>query len=193
MSELQARVRAPLTKAVVDLLKKQPPSVQAAVRAKAADAVERVELASRVDWIPLSIQLEILSALHTEVGPEGYDAFCTAHFAATVEQALVKSVFEGTIRVFGISPAALYKVFGKTWPVIASGCGVISIEGQAAPSGTTLHVTELPMNEREIDLFVRGFRATFQGVLDVVKKQGTVVMRSFDRDAGKAVYFATWS
>ncbi len=192
MSESEARVRAPLTKAIVDLLKTQPPSVQAAVRAKAESAIERVELASRVDWIPLSTQLEILSALYAEIGPEGYDAFCAAHFGSTVEQPLVRGVFEGTLRVFGISPGALYKMFGKTWTVIASGCGVISIEGQASPSGTTLHVTELPTKEREIDLFVRGFRATFQGVLDVVKKQGTVSMRSFDRDAGKAVYFATW-
>lgn len=192
MPPSEARVRAPLTKAIVDLLKKQPKDVYDAVRTRARDAIEHVELASRADWIPLSVQLEILSALQAEVGPKGYEKFCAAHFASTVEQSLVKTVFEGTLRVFGISPGALYKMFGKSWAMISSGCGVVSIEGAVSPAGTTLVVTELPVEEPEIDLFVRGFRATFHGVIDVLNKQGNVELRSFHRSTRTAWYRATW-
>jgi hypothetical protein len=193
MAASEARVRAPLTKAIVEMLASQPPRVQVAVREKAASALSTVDQASRVDWIPLGVQLEILSALHEEIGARDYDAFCTAHFASTVEQPLVKSVFEGTLRVFGLSPGAVYKMFGKSWSMISSGCGVVSIEGDLSGSGTVIHVRELPIAEPEIDLFVRGFRATFQGPIEVVKKRGNVELRSFDRAAREATYLATWS
>lgn len=192
MSSSQASIRAPLTKAIVDMLERQPLRVRSAVREKAARAISHVGQASRVDWIPLTVQLEILSALYAEAGPQGYDAFCAAHFASTVEQPLVKSVFEGTLRVFGISPGAVYKMFGKSWAMISSGCGVVSIEGEPSESGTVLRVKELPVAEPQIDLFVRGFRATFQGAIDVVKKRGSVEFRSFDRGAREATYVATW-
>ena len=188
----EARVRAPLTKAIVELLNTQPASVRAAVHAKASGAIETVELASRVDWIPLGVQLEILAALHGEVGQKGYEAFCAAHFASTVNQPLVKSVFEGTLRVFGISPGAVLRMFPKSWAMISSGCGVVSTEGEISESGTLLVVSELPIEEPHIDLFVKGFRATFQGIIDVLKRPGEVELTSFERAARRSTYVARW-
>lgn len=174
------------------MLAKQPPAVHSAVRERAAEAIGKVERASRVDWLPLSVQLEILAALEAEAGARGYDAFCAAHFSSMVEQPLVKSVFEGTLRVFGVSPGGLFKMFGKSWTMLSSGCGVVLVEGNPSPEGTTIRVQDLPIAEPQIDLFVRGFRATFRGVIDAVEKQGNVELESFDRRAREATYLATW-
>jgi hypothetical protein len=145
-----------------------------------------------MDWIPLGVQLEILSALEAEAGAQAYDDFCAAHFASTVEQPLVKSLFEGTLRVFGVSPGGLFKMFGKSWGMLSSGCGSVLVEGTPSPDGTAIRVRDLPIEEPEIDLFVRGFRATFQGVIDTVDKRGNVELVSFDRHARESRYRATW-
>ena len=188
-----ARVRAPLTKAIVELLGSQPAGVRVAVRARAASAISHVEAASRLDWIPLAVQLEILAALHAEVGPAGYDAFCAAHFGSTVEQPLMRSVFDGALRVFGVSPASLYRMFPKSWAMMSAECGVVELEGDLSPKGTVLRVSELPVDERHIDLFVRGFRATFRGPLDVLRRPGDVELTSFNRASRTATYLAKWA
>jgi hypothetical protein len=124
--------------------------------------------------------------------PKAYDAFCASHLASTVEQPLVKSVFEGALRVFGMSPGSVYKMFGKSWAMLSSGCGIVSIEGDPLPSGTIFHVSELRVEEPLLDLFVRGFRATCRGAIDVVNKQGNMQLRSFDPGTRLASYIATW-
>jgi len=71
-------------------------------------------------------------------------------------------------------------------------CGDVTI-GEVVPRETTIRVTILPTEQEHIDLFVRGFRATFQGALDVFKSAGEVEFVSFDRLSRTSVYRARWS
>lgn len=190
----RAEVRAPLTKAIVELIERQLPHVRTAIRARAADAITRVEECSRVDWIPLGVQLELLAAFREELGAKAYDDFCIAHFASTIEQPFVKGMFDTTVRLFGLGPGPVYRVFVKTWSVISRGCGEMLLEQSPdAPGTAVIRMRGLPMDEPRIDLFVTGYRATFQGVLEVCHARGDVALASFDRTAGEAVYRARWS
>jgi hypothetical protein len=192
MSKTDPCVRAPLTKAVLELLELQPPHVTAAVRTRAEAAVLQTEAATRVSWIPLGTQLSILRALRDEIGSQGYDEFCARHLSSTIEQPLVKGVFDTTVRLFGVGPGPVYRMFPRAWAMMSRGCGVVSAEGTTDPPGTRLRVTALPVDEEEIDLFVSGFRATFQGVLDLFELDGKVTMEDFDRPARTATYLAQW-
>ena len=185
------RVRAPLTKAILELLERQPARVRDAVRTHAAREIERVEQCSRVDWIPLGVQLEILSAVRDEMGKRGYDDFCAAHFASTVEQPFVKGMFDTTVRLFGLGPGAVLRVFPKTWSTISRGCGRVEV-GDLDAGCTMIRVTELPMSEPRIDLFVEGFRATFRGMLDIFHRSGDVELVSYDRAARESSYRMHW-
>lgn len=193
MAEQRAEVRAPLTKAIVELLDRQLPHVRSAIRARAADAITRVEECSRVDWIPLGVQLDLLGAFRDELGPRAYDDFCIAHFASTIEQPFVKGMFETTVRLFGLGPGPVYRVFAKTWAVISRGCGELTVTGESTPGVAVIHLRDLPMAEPQIDLFVNGYRATFQGVIEVCGARGDVEVVSFDRAKREAVYRARWS
>jgi hypothetical protein len=188
----EAQVRAPLTKSIVELLDRQPGDVPRAVRARARAEIERVEGCSRVDWIPLGIQLRILAALREEVGPQSFEAFVTKHFSTTVEQPFVRGMFETAVRLFGFAPSAVLRVFPKTWSTISRGCGEVHIP-EIAATGTLIRVTELPVEQEHVELFVSGFRATFQGILDAFDRPGVVVMLSYDRASRTSTYRATWS
>lgn len=193
MGSRSAEVRAPLTKAIVELIDRQLPHVRGAIRTRAAGVIARVEECSRVDWIPLGVQLEVLSAFREELGPKAYDEFCIAHFASTIEQPFVKGMFDTTVRLFGLGPGPVYRVFGKTWSVISRRCGEVSVEVDGEPGVATIRMRDLPIDEPRIDLFVTGYRATFQGVIEVCKVRGNVELVSFDRAAREAVYRARWS
>lgn len=192
MTSTEPRVRAPLTKAIVQLLDKQPEAVRTAVRARAHDAIEHVEQSSRVDWIPLATQLVILDALREFTGVERYEEFCAAHFASTVEQPFVKGMFDMTVRLFGLGPGGVFRVFPKTWATITRDCGVVEVE-TVDPQGTTIRIRDLPVAEPRIDLFVRGFRATFRGAIDLFGRAGDVKLVSYDRGARESVYRAHWT
>jgi hypothetical protein len=171
---------------------KRLPDEAGAVRARVPREIERVETSSRMDWIDLSVQLAILDAIYSEVGMRRWEQFVAAHFSSTIEQPFVRSMFETSVRLFGMSPAAVFKVFTKTWATISKHCGHVSI-GEVDPRATTIRVSDLPVEQEHIDLFVRGFRATFQGVLDVFKTAGEVEYVSFNRALRTSVYCARWS
>ena len=193
METRDPRVRAPLTKAILELLEDQPPVVQRAVREQAATAVRHVEEATRVSWIPLGTQLEILRVLRDAVGTKGYEDFCALHFSSTVDQPLIKGVFDTTVRLFGVGPGPVYRMFPKAWGMMTRGCGSVDMDGSPHPSGTHMVVSELPVEEPNIDLFVQGFGATFRGVLDLFKVTGEVERGPFDAEARIARYVVTWS
>lgn len=191
MTTDEPRVRAPLTKAIVELLERQPLHVRDGVRSRAGAEIERVEQCSRVDWIPLGVQLEILGAVREETGARGYDDFCAAHFASTIEQPFVKGMFETTVRLFGLGPGAVLRVFPKTWSTISRDCGRMEIDHIDA-RGTTIRVRELPVSEPRVDLFANGFRATFRGIIDLFARPGDVELVSYERAARESVYRIHW-
>lgn len=191
MIDSEPRVRAPVTKAIVELVEQLPRPDREAVRADAAEAIAHAEQASRVDWIALRVQLRILRAVRAKLGPRGFEEFASAHFARTVEQPLAKSVFDGTVRLFGMGPGPIFKIFPKSWAMMSVGCGTIVCE-EPDPTATTIRIVELPVSEPDIDLYVSGFRSTFRGVLDVFKLGGDVDFVSFDRAHREARYRARW-
>jgi hypothetical protein len=188
----EAQVRAPLTKSIVELLDHQPGGVSQAVRGRARAEIARVEECTRVDWIPLEVQLAILDALRREVGQEECERFLAAHFAATIEQPFVRGMFETAVRLFGMGPGAVFRVFPRTWSTITRGCGEVEIR-EIDPRGTTIRVSELPVEQPHIELFAKGFRATFQGVIQTFAVPGEVEMLSFDRAARTSEYRAYWT
>ena len=189
----EAQVRAPLTKSIVELIDREfPLQVRQALRERARAEVTRVEECSRVDWIPLEVQLAILDALREAVGQQRYEAFLTAHFAATIEQPFVRGMFETSVRLFGVGPGSVFRVFPRTWSTISRGCGEVHVS-EIDPNGTTIRVTDLPVEQPRIDLFVKGFRATFQGIIVLFARPGDVELVSYDRGLRESTYRARWS
>ncbi|MCC6874925.1 MAG: hypothetical protein IT378_11525 [Sandaracinaceae bacterium] len=185
------QVRAPLSKAILDVLDRQPVHVRGAVRRRAPAEIARVEEASRVDWIPRGVQLAILDAVRQETSLAGYEDFCAAHFASTVEQPFVKGMFETTTRLFGLHPGSVLRVFPKTWSTISRRAGRVDT-GEIDPQGTLIHVRELPTEEPHVDLFAVGFRATFRGILEIFRRPGDVELVSYQHGASESVYRIRW-
>lgn len=143
-----------------------------------------------MDWLPLELQLELLDAMLEEMGAARWERFVTAHFAATVEQPYLKDVFETAVRLLGVGPATVFRVFGRTWMNITRNCGEFYVS-EINQNGTVLHMQRLPDIAR-IDTFVYGFRFTMQGVIEAFGRRGLVEQRSYNSLTRSVSYTARW-
>jgi hypothetical protein len=108
-----------------------------------------------------------------------------------VETPLVRTIFDGAIRVFGVGPAGVFKFFRKAWGMMSEGCGEVNLVTLSADE-TRIVVDALPVEEEHIDLFVEGFAYTFRGVFDVFDVKGEMKLVSFVRAARRSTYVGSW-
>ncbi len=184
-------MRAPVTKAFVELLDELPVSDRDAIRAGAPEAFEQVENTVRSGRIPLAVQLEILEQVEKRFGLQGYLDLCRQHFARTVDTPLVRPIFDGAVRLFGVGPKGVFKMFKRSWSMMSTGTGSIDLVS-LEPENLDIVITGLPMEERRADLFIEGFAATFMGVFDLFGLQGEVELVELDEQAGRARYKGHW-
>lgn len=187
----RAQIRAPVTKSIVEMVDELPPADRDAIRRDAAAAIQTVADAPRTAYLPLGVQLEIMAAIDRRLGRPAYLEFCAENFGRTVETPLVRTIFDGATRIFGVGPTGIFKVFRKAWSMMSEGCGDVDLV-TLSPSETRIVVEALPVDEKHIDLFVQGFAYTFRGVFDVFDVQGEMKLVSFDRHARKATYLGSW-
>lgn len=189
---MPAQVRAPVTKAILELLEELPAEDRDAIRAGAPAAVTQVEGTARSDRLPLSVQLEILEQVDARLGRAGYLDLCRTHFTRTVNTPLVRPILDGAVRLFGMSPKAIFKMFSRTWSMMSTEAGLIECV-RLEPDTVEIVVRDLPMEERRADLFIEGFAATFSGVLDLFDVDGSIELAEVDEEARSARYTGRWT
>ncbi len=184
-------MRVPVTKAFLELLDELPEEDRRAIREGAAEAVKTVEETVRSARLPLSVQLEILEQVDERLGRQAYLDLCRTHFARTLETPLVRPIFDAAVRLFGVGPKGVFKMFRRSWSMMSSNTGEIELVS-VEPENVDIVITKLPVEERRSDLFIEGFAATFMGVLDVFNLEGNIEMVEFDEKAARARYTGHW-
>jgi len=187
-----ARIRVPVTKAIVEMIDELPAADRDAIRSGAAESIAIVDAAPRSNWIPLAVQLDILAQIDRRLGRAGYQDFCQRHFIRTTETPLVRTVFDGAVRLFGMGPEAVFKVFRRSWSMMSSDAGDVNLR-RLDPNDLCIEVSGLPLDEVQSKLFVEGFAATFTGVFRLFGLTGEVKLASVDVGTRTAVYLGSWT
>jgi hypothetical protein len=188
----EARIRAPVTKAIVEMIDELPPADRDAIRQAAGPSIDAVEQALRSSWLPLATQLETLHAIDQRLGRAGYLDFCQRHFIRTVETPLVRAVFDGAVRLFGMGPEAVFKVFRRSWAMMSTHAGEVNLV-ELTPEHLRIEVRALPLEEARASLFIEGFAATFTGVFRLFEIDGKAELTSVDYPNRTAVYTGSWT
>ena len=188
----EARIRTPVTKAIVEMIDELPPADRDAIREAAAESIDTVERALRSSWLPLAIQLDILRQVDRQLGRDGYADFCQRHLIRTIETPLVKTVFDGAVRLFGVGPEAVFKVFRRSWAMMSSDAGEVNLLEMSADA-LRIEVRELPLEEAQATLFIEGFAATFSGVFRLFELDGKTELKSVDYANRTAIYTGSWT
>lgn len=167
------------------------PEMEARVRERVPPSTLRViEDSTRVDWLPVELNVELAEAVYGECGEARTRAWARASFHLSLN-AFFKPLLETILRLFDPTPHRILGFVPRAWPAVYRNCGVPSVTEQAS---TESHVTlqDLPpalMN----DAFLRAVAGTLECAMELAKVRGQIELLPWDRAARAATWTATWS
>lgn len=182
-------VRAAHLKEDLEALEKVGPAFAARVRARVRpETLDAIRAASRVDFLPVALNVEVVRAVHAEGGPEGTRRWTRASMTLATG-AYLKPFLNLVSALFAPSPAALYKYVPRAWALVYRNCGRIEVE-DVGPGVTRIVCAEFPPELRSPE-FAASMGGTLESIFDLCAYDGRVQV---DPTAdGSVRYVATWS
>lgn len=112
----------------VAAVRRLPPSRQDAVLVGLDTVIERIETASNLEWLPVSVNLELTDAIFRGLGDEPADAF----YQSWLKRQMSAPAFAGLVRtalsLFRFDTAAIAKWIPKAFELMYRDYGQFSIE-----------------------------------------------------------------
>jgi hypothetical protein len=157
-----------------------------------ADAVATLRDDAQKAWVPLSRYCPMCEALQAVLGgEEAYVAFWRDHIQAMLASPLLKGLAATARTLFGLSPAAIFKVTPRGYTLTYKNVGVCESEVEAGRA--VLRFSRVPSAAMQTRTFAVGHVGTFGGVVDVFKHKGAARMSTFDPELGRFTIEVTWT
>ncbi len=178
MSEEPAEIRAHYTKIALKRVRAMPAGQGAAIRERVGTELQqRVRSSSSLDWLPLSLAVQVCDAIIDVLGEQGARRFWTELMFDSYDRGMLKpltAMARGGLGQSGSSgPGALLELAPRAFALSTRGCG--SLEFFAREGGG---VTLTSVNLRPEITRSRGFHCLFfgacQAMLDQFRSGGTV-------------------
>lgn len=166
-------------------------ALEAAVRARLRpETLELIAGATRIDWLPIALNVEMAEAVHAIAGPEGARRWARASFALSL-RGVFRRLAEWVTALFDPTPDVIYRHATRAWTTVYRSCGRLSTERLGAES-VRLHASDFP---RELlgPAFLDALCGTFESAFDFCQYEGTVVRESTDARRGTATFVASWA
>lgn len=155
------------------------------------DGIARASAALPLAWLPMSLHMHISDCVRDVVGPERNVEIWRATMTHAFDRPLLRSFVEMTTRIFGVTPAALFKRGDKVYELITKRVGTFSCSS-AGPGSARLTLVGFPAHRYRFICYVEGLAGCLAAVLDLCKCPGSVTV--VDHDAtGRVVYEAVWT
>jgi hypothetical protein len=166
-----ARLRATHTQGTVHTLQALDPGRLPAVLARLDPAVRRGILeAPASDRIPAEWDVALVRAELEVLGRDGMRRVARAALVDALGGPQLGALLTAALRLFGATPAGLYRWAGRAWSHIMEGCGELRldrVEGQEA----WLLLEGMPAELAEPD-YLEAVAAALESVLDVCRVEG---------------------
>lgn len=152
--------------------------------------LRQVERAGRADWLPIEIDLDLGVAIHRAVGDEGLRRWARAALRRSMDGAILGPLLVSAVRLFGLTPAGLFKMAPQGWRAAFRGCGELVVV-EAAATCAVMDLVGLP-EDMQGPAFVVGIAGGLEAVLDTCRVTGEVRVEPPPPGAG-ARLVATWT
>jgi hypothetical protein len=178
----------------LDQLSTLDPDVAAAVRAQLGDEVlGRITTANRVEWIPVELQVAVNDALFAELSAEEYEAFWRRTGLASAQSSMFNRLVQGAMRLFGISPASIYKLFPRANLHVTRGLGEYIVTPTPHDNHVSLEWHTIAPALRGSKSWLASSKATMATPLDLLGFTGSVEFDAAEFEAGRVIYSIRWS
>lgn len=138
-----ASTRGRYMKDYLAAVRRLPPSKQDLVLAGLEPLIERIEAASNLEWLPVSVNLELTDAVFRTLGDEQADAF----YQNWLKRQMSAPAFAGLVRtalsLFRFDTSAIAKWIPKAFDLMYRDYGSFTIE-QLAPQHLNVVLSAMP-------------------------------------------------
>ncbi|MET0403985.1 MAG: hypothetical protein ABW123_16355 [Cystobacter sp.] len=159
-----------------------------------AETIELIDSAARLGWIPMSESMKLTDTLYRTLGGPTYRHFFSALSDRILNYPLLQSFFDGAVRLFGLTPPAMFKWSTYAWEQAFRESGRLVYR----PVRETPHDGQVEMSLEDVhpllmgDTFAESLAGTFEMFLRRVSRSGQVRMRPRERGVARLVYDVTW-
>jgi hypothetical protein len=174
-----------------DLLALETMGSEAATRVLAElspRTLRRISTATRVDWLPAELNVELAHAGLRVLGEAGLQRWGRASVVRSMRFSLLRPIAQGAIGLFGLSPGAFFRTVPAAYRAAYRGCGEMTV---SEPAERVRHVTlaGVPPVLRDRPFLV-ALAGALEGVFDVCEVEGSARLAS---EPGERVEFeARW-
>jgi hypothetical protein len=160
-----------------------------------AATVALIESTSGLDWVPLIESLTLTEAIHHTLGDPHFRDFFSGLSERMLAYPLLKSFLEGAVRLFGLTPQAIFKWSTYAWQHAFRHMGRLTYQlRRESPEGgrIEMELLELPLEPERVGVFAESLAGTFDMFLRHVSRQGEVRLLSHASDPHRITYEVTW-
>ena len=190
LSPADPAVRASHLKEDLAALSALGPDLAARVRARVAtQTIRTIEDATRVDWLPVELNVELAEAVFGEAGEARTRAWARASFNLSLN-AFFKPLLETILRLFDPTPHRILGFAPRVWPAVYRNTGTPTV-AEHAPGESRLTVEGLPFALMN-GAFLRAVAGTLECALELAKVEGDVSVLPWQPESRRATWSVCW-
>jgi len=137
------------------------------------ESLDRIDVASRTDWLDAEIVIQIDVGLHQELGDDGLVEFWRRFTRTASRIPILKPVAEGIVRLFA-APPRVFGMLPRAWGLLTRDMGKIEVDVDVKSRVIVLRMVDVPPLSRP-ELYNLGNLGSYRGILDLLSTPGEVV------------------
>jgi hypothetical protein len=169
------------------------PSISEQIKQQIPEAVlSQVTTAARSEWLPLELDIAVTEAVCKVAGTQNLIDWSRDALVKSADGPLIGPFVRGSLRLFGITPAGLYKLGPKIWSVVYRNCGIASYKVVASK---LVHVTieGVPMIMRQSNAYLLGVGGAIEAPMVFCRVKGKIKLDPSLETPSSVCYVASWT
>lgn len=172
----------------------QRDGLEGVLREQVGDAVDAVEHASLVTWIPIEHLVALIKATHAALSPETFDELYRQVSRDSARLPFLRGFGDGVTRMIGKDrPMRLLQYMPRVYKMVHRECGRMTVEEN--PDGdddqVVVEIVELTRALRT-ESYAVAYRAGLTGTLDALGREGRVRLNATALQDGHVRYDLRW-
>lgn len=162
-----------------------------AVRAAVPRAVTAIERASRLEWLPIEVLLEVLDATLAALGPEEAAVHWRLSTLRSFDLPLIRPFVAGALELFNPSPAKVLLILPRLYGLLYRDTGSVAVEN-VEPGLMRIQHADVPA----VMLASRGWSgsigASYLATLDFLRARDARVDTTLELAAARVLFTLRW-
>ena len=152
--------------------------------------LEQLEHAAKTAWLPIELDARFVDAVVDEFADDPSDVW-RKYTSRFVSGGLMKAVFDGTVRIFGLSLHSIVKAAPRAWQQSYRGCGTMAVHRQEGVDAVVLEVNDLHPMMLQRDGYLMLLRGMFLGLHDLASVEDQMDF-AVDRESNQLTAVFRW-